>query len=86
MKFKVFCQFILQHTSNSIVKIQTFSHFRLAVKLGSFTRVNYTIEVQVIKVISHKDFGLKHFMNDIGLLKLDSYGLKKKYINSRDGM
>ena len=63
-----------------------FFNFRLAVRLGSLTRVNFTIEIPVIKTILHEDYVAKSYLNDIGLLKLDSYALKKEYINSRNGM
>ena len=55
---------------------------------NSCTRVNHTIEIPVIKKIFHEDYVAKplSFVNDIGLLKLDSYALRKEYINSRNGM
>jgi len=62
----------------------------MAVKLGELMRspVNFTIQVPVIKIISHEDYVASKplsFLNDIGLLKLDSYALRKEYKNSRNG-
>ena len=66
----------------------------MAVRLGctsvnnSCTRDNHTIKIPVVKKIFHEDYVAKptSFVNDIALLKLDSYAMRKEYINSRNGI
>ena len=71
---------------------QIFFNFSLSIRLGCSSinntcgRLNPTIEVPVIKKIFHEDWDNSSYLNDIALLKLDSYALKKEYINSRNGM
>ena len=57
----------------------------MAVKLGAITRAEYSIRIPVIKKIIHEDYEPLPYLNDIGLLELDSYALRKEYIKSRDG-
>ena len=60
--------------------------FRMEVKLGAVDRGNFSIEIPVTKKIWHKNYEPHpKYLNDIGLLKLDSYALRKEFKNSRDG-
>ena len=79
---------------NSIHRQNTiFFNFSLSIRLGCSSvnntcgSLNPTIEVPVIKKIFHEDYVAKpvSFLNDIALLKLDSYALRQEYISSRNG-